>query len=159
MRRAVRAHRVVDPHSAHVDASLTQTRQRERRRVAASAALQRFDDASTMHLCHKRHAAPDDVLVGQLDHLALMAERPNVVVQVLPLDAPAQPTYWGALVMLGFPWSGGLVYLEHRGGAHYLDSPHDIEIHCTAFDRLRDVALSPAESMRRITDRARELTT
>lgn len=98
------------------------------------------------------------VLAGQLGHLALMAERPNVVVQVLPLDAPAQPTYFGALVMLEFPWAGGLVYLEHRGGANYLDSPRDIEVHRAAFDRLRELALPPAKSLRRISEQARELT-
>jgi len=99
-------------------------------------------DESVLH----RPIGGRDVLAGQFHHLVRMAERPNIVVQVLPFDAPAQPAYWASLVILTFPWSGGLVYLEHRDGATYLDSMHDIEAHHAVFDRLRELALPPDES-------------
>lgn len=99
------------------------------------------------------------VLADQLQHLATMTERSNISVQVLPLDAQAQPVYWGSLVIVRFPWSGGLVYLEHQEGAHYLDSLHDIEAHTRVFDQLRELAFSPPESLDRIQRAARELET
>jgi transcriptional regulator with XRE-family HTH domain len=112
-------------------------------------------DESALH----RPFGDPGMLAGQLRHLATMAERPNVTLHVLPLDTPTEPAYWGALVILGFPWSGGLIYLEHQGGATYLDSVHDIEAHATVFERLRDLALDPTASVALITSRAKELDT
>jgi transcriptional regulator with XRE-family HTH domain len=101
-----------------------------------------------------------DVLANQVRHLAAIAERPNVTIQILPLRGPTQSAAlgaMGAIIILGFPWSGGLVYLEHRGGATYLDSPHDLDTHRTAFDQLQDLALPPGGSRRLLTARAEEL--
>lgn len=114
-------------------------------------------DESVLH----RPIGGADVLASQLRLLATMAERPNVTVQVLPLHGShraAALVGWGSLVILGFPWPGGLVYLQHGGGATYLDSPHDLETHVATFDRLRELALSPVESVELITNRAKELT-
>jgi transcriptional regulator with XRE-family HTH domain len=113
-------------------------------------------DESALH----RPIGGPGVLVGQLRHLATVVDRPNVAVHILPFDASERAIALGglgALVILSFPWPGGLVYLEHRGGATYLDSRHDLDTNTAAFDRLRDLALSSEESIRLIDTRAREL--
>jgi transcriptional regulator with XRE-family HTH domain len=93
----------------------------------------------------------------QLQHLALLAERSNISIRILPLTAAAQPAYWGSLVVLGFPYPGGLVYLEHQEGAAYLDSRGDVESHLAVFDQLEELSLSVDESMGLVTTRVREI--
>lgn len=99
------------------------------------------------------------VLAAQLDHLTEMARRPNVCIQVLPHDAPTKAIAIGcrgAFVILGLPWPGGMVHLEHTGGARTLDAQHELEAHSDAYDRLRSMALPPAESLALIRSAAQE---
>jgi hypothetical protein len=100
-----------------------------------------------------------DVQAAQLGHLVEMSERSNVTVQVLPLHAPVDAIAngsRGAFVMLAFPWPGGLVHLEHAEGARGLDSQTELEAHMRVFDQLRELALSPGESIERINAAAGE---
>lgn len=97
------------------------------------------------------------VLAEQVRFLLMMAERPNVTIQVLPLDAATQPAPWGSMVMLDFPWPGGLVYFEHQDGSYTLDKAHDIMAHLETFDRLTQLALPPTESVATMATRAKEL--
>lgn len=90
------------------------------------------------------------VLADQLAHLVAMASRRNVTIQVLPADAPDRALLLGGngtFVILGVPWPGGLVHLEHVNGARSLDAQHELEDHIRAFDELRNFALSPTESV------------
>lgn len=99
-----------------------------------------------------------DVLLGQLEHLAAEAVRPNVDIHILPLASPEQPFYFGALNILGFDWAeDGLVYTEHSAGAVYLDTQHDRETHTTGFARLAHLAASADESLDIIEQRTRKL--
>jgi transcriptional regulator with XRE-family HTH domain len=110
----------------------------------------------------RRHLGHPDVLADQLHHLASAAQRANITVHVLPLDASAQAVALGgkgAFVILEFPWPGGLVHVEHRAGAENLDSHYEIEAHSDAHARLRELALPPAESIDRIRSAAMELDT
>jgi Domain of unknown function (DUF5753) len=43
-------------------------------------------------------------------------------------------------LILEFPWPGGLVYPQHKGGATYLDSPDQLEAHHGVFERLRELS-------------------
>lgn len=97
-----------------------------------------------------------EVLAEQLRHLLTMAERPNVTVQIVPFDA-APLAEWGAFLILTFPWPGGLVYLQHKGGARSLDHPYEIEVHADLLDRLRHIALSPSATEDRIQGQLMEL--
>ncbi|HEY8527123.1 MAG TPA: helix-turn-helix transcriptional regulator [Acidimicrobiales bacterium] len=128
-------------------------RQRMVTRPGNPVDLEAIIDESVLH----RPIGGPEVLAHQLRHLATMAERPNVTIQVMPFTAPAQPANWGAFLILGFDWPGGLVYLEHTGGSHSLDSRHDVEAHAGTFDQIRALALSPRESVGLILSRAMEL--
>jgi transcriptional regulator with XRE-family HTH domain len=102
-------------------------------------------DESVLH----RRTGPDHVMGGQLRHLAAMAERPNIDVQVLPLAAGMHSAAFGAFVILGFPWESdpGLVYVENRSGAVYLESSHEIDAHSLVFQQLSVLALNAKESV------------
>jgi transcriptional regulator with XRE-family HTH domain len=91
-----------------------------------------------------------EVLPGQLKHLLELAERPNVTVRILPLDGGVQTYAPGPFSLLTFPWDQpdpGIVFLEHRGGALYLEDFDEIERYTLAFEGLTDLALDPKTSL------------
>ncbi|WP_406839270.1 helix-turn-helix domain-containing protein [Streptomyces sp. AHU1] len=83
---------------------------------------------------------------GQLEYVAESAERPNVTLQVLPLSAGMHGLDSTALMFLRLPGSLTVAYTEnaHRGELIEADAP--VERLQRAYDAMRDLALSPAES-------------
>jgi hypothetical protein len=85
----------------------------------------------------------------QLTHLIEMAQRPNVTVQVIPLDvtnasAPAIPITYLRFGGLDLP---DVVYLEHIKSANFLEDRDETEEYRLALDRLADDALEPRDSL------------
>ncbi len=97
----------------------------------------------------RRRAGDRDVMDAQLDHLAEMAQRPNVDLQVLPLDAGVFSAAFGAFKVLTSPGVPDpyMACVEDRAGPHYLDRPHEIEAHTVLFRYLAGVALPPDASL------------
>ncbi|CAL9663720.1 hypothetical protein SUDANB176_07116 [Streptomyces sp. enrichment culture] len=90
-----------------------------------------------------------EVMREQLAHLVRMAERPNVTVQIVPLDvtnasAPAIPVTYLRFGGLDLP---DVVYLEHIRSANFLEDRDETEEYRIALDRLADEALEPRESV------------
>lgn len=86
----------------------------------------------------------------QLEHLVEVASWPNVTLRVLPLDRGVHTYAPGTFSIIAFPWEHpdpGIVHVEYRGGALYLDEFEDVESHTLAFDGLVDLALSPDDSI------------
>ncbi|WP_017974460.1 helix-turn-helix domain-containing protein [Actinopolyspora halophila] len=94
----------------------------------------------------------------QLERLASATHDPKITVQVLPFTTGAHPGMTGPFTMLGFPWEHdpGVVFLEYRSGALYLEEAHAIESHTVAFEHLCALALSPDESVDMIRTIAKE---
>lgn len=99
-----------------------------------------------------------DVMRAQLDHLAKMAKRPRLTIQVLPRDVGAHPGMDGGFSILGFSTEGdpGVVYLENRTGALYLEQPFELRDYRVAWEHLVGLALSPAASTNLITTTAKK---
>ncbi|PAZ10059.1 transcriptional regulator [Streptomyces sp. SA15] len=90
-----------------------------------------------------------EVMREQLKHLVEMAERPNVTVQVVPLDvsgasAPSFPITYLRFGGLDLP---DVVYLEHIKSANFLEDRDETEEYRLALDRLADEALEPRDSL------------
>ncbi|MGW3506029.1 helix-turn-helix domain-containing protein [Streptomyces sp. NPDC000994] len=90
-----------------------------------------------------------EVMREQLDQLVTMAQRPNVTVQIVPLDvtnasAPAIPITYLRFGGLDLP---DVVYLEHIRSANFLEDRDETEEYRIALDRLADEALTPQESL------------
>ncbi|MEV6177600.1 helix-turn-helix transcriptional regulator [Streptomyces sp. NPDC052015] len=85
---------------------------------------------------------------GQLEHVVELAERPNVTMQVLPLGAGMHGLDSTALMFLRLPGGATVAYTEnaHRGELIEEDAP--VERLQRAYDAMRDLALSPAESQK-----------
>ena len=88
------------------------------------------------------------VMAAQLAHIAEMAGRPNVTVQVLPFAAGAHPAMLGSFTVMQFPDPADrdVVYLEAETGALYLEKQEDVRRYSLMLDYLRAQALGPAES-------------
>ncbi|MFD6170058.1 helix-turn-helix domain-containing protein [Streptomyces coeruleorubidus] len=90
-----------------------------------------------------------DVMREQLAHLVEMAERPNVTLQIVPLNvtnasAPAIPVTYLRFGGLDLP---DVVYLEHIKSANFLEDLDETEEYRVALDRLADEALKPRDSL------------
>jgi transcriptional regulator with XRE-family HTH domain len=93
-----------------------------------------------------------EVMREQLEHLAEMAHRPHVTLQIVPLDvtrasAPAIPVTY---LRFGGAELPDIVYLEHIRSATFLEDRDETEEYRLTLDRLGDEALSPRESLARL---------
>jgi transcriptional regulator with XRE-family HTH domain len=98
------------------------------------------------------------VMHDQLNHLIDAADQAKITLQVMPFEHGAHPGMRGPFTILGFPWPSdpGVVYIEHRSGAFYLEQPAEIDAHTVAFEHLCAHALPPDESVTMIRSVAKE---
>jgi transcriptional regulator with XRE-family HTH domain len=101
----------------------------------------------------RRVVGGHDVMQAQLGHLATIAsQKPNVEIQILPLDRPgAFATSYGAFTILTLGWdTDPVVYIEQRTAAIFLDAIDETDAYAMLFEQLREVALSPDDSLSQI---------
>ena len=98
----------------------------------------------------RRRVGDDSVMYEQLQRLVLEADRPNLTLQVLPLDA--QHTVFGeSFVIFGFGADSDammqdVVSTEHMRSAFSLEGERETYLHRIAFQMLANVSLDPAAS-------------
>jgi transcriptional regulator with XRE-family HTH domain len=98
----------------------------------------------------KRRIGNESVMYEQLQRLAHEAERPNITLQVLPLDA--QHTVFGeSFVIFGFVVDSDamlqeVVSTEHMRTGFTLEGERETYLHRIAFQMLAEAALDPAAS-------------
>ncbi|WP_160161192.1 helix-turn-helix transcriptional regulator [Actinomadura sp. K4S16] len=102
-------------------------------------------DESVLH----RKVGGADVLADQLHRLAREADRPNVTIQVLPTGSGEHIGLDGAFILLRYaePADPDVAYTEGFHGVVYLEAPHLVTRCNVAFERLRELALDPQESV------------
>jgi transcriptional regulator with XRE-family HTH domain len=103
-------------------------------------------DEAALH----RVVGSPEIMRAQLVHLGDIAEQhAHITVQVIPFTRGSYDVTYGPFNVLSFPWPSdpGLVYIEHRSGALYLDSFADVDGHSGVFEQLCALALSPEESI------------
>ena len=95
----------------------------------------------------QRFGGPE-VMRGQLAKLQTAARLPHVTHQVLPFTASAHPGIDGAFTILDVG-PGDLLQVavvDSLTRSWYVDEPPDVAHHHEVFDRLREIALSEADS-------------
>ncbi|HUJ05983.1 MAG TPA: helix-turn-helix transcriptional regulator [Streptosporangiaceae bacterium] len=87
---------------------------------------------------------------SQLSHLIDMSQRPNVTIQVMPLQAGGHAAAGGSFSLLSFAdyELPDVVYVEQLTSAQYLDKPEIVAGYLAVMERLRADALSPAGSVK-----------
>ncbi|TDC53171.1 XRE family transcriptional regulator [Actinomadura sp. KC345] len=89
------------------------------------------------------------VMARQCDHLLKLAERPNVMLQVLPFAAGAHPALTGAFVHMEFPerHMPDIVYLDGLTSALYVEDDAQVHTYSLAFNQLAMTALGVEDSL------------
>jgi transcriptional regulator with XRE-family HTH domain len=96
-----------------------------------------------------------EVVSAQLGHIVELAQLPNVTIQVLRFAAGAHISTRGGFAVLTFERDEPpLGYIETLAGELFLESPQEIGRLNTVYDHLRTLAMSPAESVKFIRERA-----
>ena len=98
----------------------------------------------------KRRIGNESVMYEQLQRLAHEAERPNITLQVLPLDAQ-HTVFWESFVIFGFVVDSDamlqeVVSTEHMRTGFTLEGERETYLHRIAFQMLAQAALDPAAS-------------
>jgi transcriptional regulator with XRE-family HTH domain len=86
------------------------------------------------------------VMLAQIEHLAEMAERPNVVIQLVPVAAGAHDGVNGSFVIADFADAAGIVYLETALRGMILDRAEQVAAMRVSYDGIRTEALPRAAS-------------
>ncbi|WP_405894757.1 helix-turn-helix transcriptional regulator [Streptomyces sp. NBC_00104] len=101
----------------------------------------------------RRPSASAETWDGQLLRIEAVAEWPNVVVQVLPFAAGIHHLMGkGSLTLLWQKDGSAVAYTEGLSSGMLMDDPEDVLHHSLSYDRLRDQALSPSDSLAFIRD-------
>jgi Domain of unknown function (DUF5753) len=95
--------------------------------------------------------ADTEVIVHQLDHLARVAELPNVTVQVIPSNVTGwHPGLVGPFILLEFLKAKSIVHFEHHRASSFIFDDNDVTAYAELGRRLSELALTPGESVRLI---------
>jgi transcriptional regulator with XRE-family HTH domain len=97
-----------------------------------------------------RRVGDDAAMYEQLQHLAQLADRPNLTVQVLPLDAQHR-VFGESFVIFGFgeeidAMLQDVVSAEHMNSGFSVEGERETYLHRIAFEMLTDASLDPAAS-------------
>ncbi|MDX3244041.1 helix-turn-helix transcriptional regulator [Streptomyces sp. ME18-1-4] len=88
----------------------------------------------------------------QLLHLEAAAMWPNVAFQVLPFSAGAHHHMNGSLTLLWQRDGSAVAYTEGNSNGLLIEDPDEVLRQRLSYDRLRDLALSPSDSLAFIRD-------
>lgn len=94
----------------------------------------------------RRPVAESGVMRRQLRHLVDTAERPNITVRVVPLQAGQYAGLQGPFACLDFADEPSLVYIENHHLGMFLDEKEDIAAYRVALGNILNSALEPAGS-------------
>jgi transcriptional regulator with XRE-family HTH domain len=95
----------------------------------------------------RRPAARAETWGDQLIQIEAVAMLPNVTLQVLPFSAGVHHHMTGSLTLLWQANGSAVAYKEGNGCSQLDDDPDDVLRRRLSYDRLRDLALSPLDSL------------
>ena len=111
----------------------------------------------------RRRIGDDTVMYEQLQRLAAEADRPNLRLQILPLDAQ-HTVFWESFVVFGFGFGTSadamlqdVVSTEHLKSGFILEGERETYLHRIAFQMISGAALDPAASRGLILETAETL--
>lgn len=108
-------------------------------------------DEAVLH----RHVGGPTVMRAQLDKILAADHDGNATVQVIPFDVGAHAAAESHFVLLEFADElniGPIVFVEGLTAHQYFERKADIDQYRDAVERLRDVALSPRDSVQRVAE-------
>ncbi|OKK25158.1 XRE family transcriptional regulator [Streptomyces sp. CB02488] len=95
----------------------------------------------------RRRVGGSELMAEALRHIAGLARRRRIIVQVLPCSAGAHMVLEGSLKLMGFPDAPPLAYLQGLGTGQLQDDPATVRQYELTYDLLVASAISPAASL------------
>ena len=95
-------------------------------------------------------------MARQLRVLMEAAERPNVMLRILPFALGGHSALDGAFMVLDFPRNKSVVHLEHKMSGVFLEEEEQIEFYRGEATQLAEIALSHTESLEFVATIAKE---
>ncbi|TDQ00637.1 helix-turn-helix domain-containing protein [Labedaea rhizosphaerae] len=93
------------------------------------------------------------IMADQLDHLATCSEKANITIQVLPANLGAFPGFGTAYHLVYVEQDVAMAaYVDGLTDGAYIEEEDQVAAYTLNFERLRERALSPDESARRIAE-------
>ncbi|GAA0840950.1 helix-turn-helix domain-containing protein [Streptosporangium amethystogenes subsp. fukuiense] len=132
----------------------TAVQRRVEARLARQAILHRDDPPQIWAVIDeaalRKMVGGPNVMAEQLSHLAQMAMRPNIAVQVLPDSSGAHAAMGSGFVILDFmgDLDPSIVYLETPTDNLFLERPEEVQAYTLIFNRVVAAALTVEESVR-----------
>ena len=97
----------------------------------------------------RRVVGGPDAMRNQLSHLAEVAERPGVQLQVLPFTSGAHAAMAASFIILSFEAPDpDVAYVDTGTSGLFIENVLDVDAYRLMFDHLRASALAPGESVR-----------
>lgn len=98
-----------------------------------------------------------ETMAAQVRHIAEMATRPNIAIQVITDEAGAHAAMEGPFTILQFSGDPPLVHVEMLAGERYLELPGEVDTYTVAYDHVRASALSADASVEFLANLADQL--
>jgi transcriptional regulator with XRE-family HTH domain len=98
-----------------------------------------------------------EIMCAQYEHLIELAGRPNISLQVVVPERGPHAAVTGQFVVLDFEQARSVAYAEVQDGAMYVQHPGEVDTYRESARSLEEVALSPEDSLRFITDLIKRL--
>ncbi|MYU36880.1 Scr1 family TA system antitoxin-like transcriptional regulator [Streptomyces sp. SID8358] len=95
----------------------------------------------------RRQPTDPKAWTDQLTHLLDTSQLPCVVLQVLPFSAGLHGLMGSHLWLMWEPNGNSVAYVEGNGFGELIDEPEKVADHRLSYDRIRDLALNPSDSM------------
>jgi transcriptional regulator with XRE-family HTH domain len=104
----------------------------------------------------RRMVGSPATMAAQLQHLKVVANSPNVTLQVLPFATGAHPAMESMFNILEFDVVSPVVYVEGLMGMLYIERESDVTRYQHIFEFLRNIALDPQETIALVSEIAAE---
>lgn len=122
-------------------------------RQARKEILTRTTGATVLHTVidesalYPRAGSTSDLMRDQLLSLLDVAERENITIRIMPLDAPVHSGLTSNMTIMDFrhPWPS-LALVDHTRGGVFLEEPEDVAAFAEVFDAVYEAALPVDES-------------
>jgi Domain of unknown function (DUF5753) len=92
------------------------------------------------------------IMVAQYEHLLALADRPNIILQVVVPERGPHGAPTGQFVVMDFDKARPIAYTEVQDGAMYVQHPGEVNTYRETASSLREVALSPGDSVSFVAD-------
>lgn len=88
-----------------------------------------------------------EVMRDQIRHLAELAGRPNITIQIVPISKGAYAGVMGAFMLLSFDDAADSAYIEGHTGGQLIDHIPTVRGHALRFESIRGTAMSADHSL------------